>query len=63
MIDKTQYIFAFIRDNKMIFQNDKSIVSYILTHTQESADYNKISQSNNKLFTTKGYYFHKFISL
>lgn len=33
MIDKTQYIIAFIRDNKMIFQNDKSIVSYILTHT------------------------------
>lgn len=36
MIDKTQYIFAFIRDNKMIFQNDKSIVSYILTHTHRN---------------------------
>ena len=33
MVNYPQGIFLFIRDNKMIFQNDKSIILSILTHT------------------------------
>ena len=65
MINNPQGIFLFIRNYKMIFQNDKSIILSILTHThtQKSESYNNIFQTFNKLFTTKGYYFLRFLSL
>lgn len=57
MINKTQEIFVFIRDGKMIFQNEKSNGLSILTNTHTQV-IRELSQS-----TTKGYYFMKFLSL